>query len=137
MTSARIIASMIAGAAVITPGCVVEKSNKPRPGITYSPEAQRQRNDPASVPELPKGPVATPAKAQRTNAHVLVQVDPLTTVSYDGQVLPLVSPDGRFIAVEDGEPPSWPTILAQPGAVSPQGTHLSVYNVSAAPPQEK
>lgn len=118
-------------------GCVVEKQNKPKTGITYAPQAQSQRGVAVPPPELPKGPIATPANAPRTSARVLVQIDPLTTVTYDGQVLPIVSPDGRFIAVEDGEPPTWPTILAQPGAHPPEGTHLAVYNVSAAPPQER
>ncbi len=137
MNAARIFAAMTAAAALLAPGCVVEKQNKPRTGLSYAPAAEPQRGGPQAPVELPKGPIATPAKANRSNARVLVQVDPLTTVDYDGQVLPLVSPDGRFIAVEDGEPPSWPTILAQPGALPPMGTHLTVYNVSAAPPQEK
>lgn len=136
--AARIIGAMIAGGVLLASGCVVEKQNKPRTGITYAPEAQNQRGGGAAAPaELPKGPIAKPANAPRSNARILVQVDPLTTVTYDGQVLPMVSPDGRFIAVEDGEPPSWPTILAQPGAQPPVGTHLVVYNVSAAPPQER
>ncbi len=137
MNPARLAAFLIAGCALGLSGCVVEKSSKPKTGITYAPQAKAQRGEPTPPPELPAGPIAKPANAPRSSARILVQVDPLTTVTYDGQVLPIVSPDGRFIAVEDGEPPTWPTMLAQPGAHPPEGTHLVVYNVSAAPPQER
>ena len=30
--------------------------------------------------------------------------------------LPLVSPDGRFLAVESGVAPTWPMVLADPNA---------------------
>jgi len=53
----------------------------------------------------------------------------LGVVLYDGQALPLVSPDGRFIAVQEGEPPTWEAILAEPAAPVPTGTAMAVYRV--------
>jgi hypothetical protein len=132
-----------ATAGLVLSGCVTEKPKSK--GLVLSPTTQAQRasaapaNASAKPPPvtLPAGPVASPATASKTNARILVQVDPLTTVSYDGQLLPLVSPDGRFIAVEQGEPPSWPTILAQQGAQPPTAARLVVYDVSSAPPVDK
>ena len=127
------------GVSLLLAGCVTERP-KPSRGITYSPTAQAQRsaNAPTGTPvAMPSGPIAAPATASKTNARILVQVDPLATVSYDGQVLPVVSPDGRFIAVEQGEPPTWPTILAEAGAQPPTATKLTVFDVSAAPPVDK
>lgn len=124
-------------AAALAAGCVTERP-KPSPGISYSSTAQAQRASASGTPvTIPPGPVASPASAAKTNARILVQVDPLATVNYDGQVLPQVSPDGRFIAVEQGEPPTWPTILAEAAAQPPTATRIVVFDVSAAPPIEK
>lgn len=54
---------------------------------------------------------------------------PYGVVRNDGQSLPLVSPDGRFIAVQEGEAPTWEVILAEPGAAPPMRTVISVYQV--------
>jgi hypothetical protein len=85
---------------------------------------------------LPEGPIASPAAgaAVRT-ARVRVEVLPLGSVVYDGQVLPLVSPDGRFLAVEAGEAPTWETLLARPGAIAPMRTSLAVYDITAPTPR--
>jgi len=61
---------------------------------------------------------------------VQVDVGSLGIVAYDGQALPLTSPDGRFIAVQEREAPTWATILAEPGAEEPLGTVLKVYDAS-------
>jgi hypothetical protein len=45
---------------------------------------------------------------------------------YDGEALPLVSPDGQFIAVQDGDPPSWEAILAEPAAQPPGNAGISL-----------
>ncbi|MCC6660265.1 MAG: hypothetical protein IT437_05210 [Phycisphaerales bacterium] len=84
---------------------------------------------------MPDGPVAQPALgATSSTARVRVQVRPLGQVGYDGQVLPLVSPDGRFIAVEGGEAPTWETLLAARGAAVPLRTTVIVYSLAGAAP---
>jgi hypothetical protein len=114
-----------AAAALLTAtcaGCATEK-----PGT--------DRASPAGADDgFPSGPIASPA-GTTTTFHVRTEVGPLGSVSYDGQVLPLVSPDGRYLAVEDGEHPDWPILLAQPDAEPPLATRISVYDLSVAPPK--
>jgi hypothetical protein len=80
------------------------------------------------------GPVGKPA----TNAAVLVSrvvvgVRPLGSIVYDGQVLPLVSPDGNLMAVQEGETLQWPALAALPEQRPPTGTRLVVYDIREAP----
>ncbi len=126
-------------AALALGGCVTER--KGRPGLTVMPGRAGSSGmtgstvAPAAPVVLPPGPVAAPAPGASQNARIVVRVDPLAMVAFDGQVLPLVSPDGRFIAVEQGEAPSWPTMLARPGAEPPNTTKLTVYDLSKCPPE--
>lgn len=134
------VAVLLAVGASLLSGCVVER--KSRPGLTVLPSraapgstAPGASSAPTSVP-LPSGPIAAPAAAATNqSARILVRVDQLATIPFDGQVLPLVSPDGRFIAAQQGEPPSWPTLLAQPGAEPANTTKLAVYDISQSPPE--
>lgn len=54
---------------------------------------------------------------------------PLGSIEYDGQVLPLASPDARFVVVQAGLAPTWPTLLALDSAVPAITTKLVVYQV--------
>lgn len=67
-----------------------------------------------------------------STSRVTVAVKPLGTIPYDGLVLPLISPDGKFLAVQQGRPPAWPTLLAARDATPPLGTSLVVYDLSGA-----
>ncbi|MBX3375918.1 MAG: hypothetical protein KF678_02805 [Phycisphaeraceae bacterium] len=135
MRTGLLIGMLCAGLAA---GCVTER--KVRPGLTVLPQNSAMgpaRGAPStSTPvELPSGPVAAPAaEAMVQNVRVVVRVDHLASIPYDGQVLPLVSPDGRFLAVQQGEPPTWPTMLAQPAAEPPTTTRITVYDISQSPP---
>src|SRR5438105_2598111 len=98
---------------------------------------ERPRRGPAAPPgtaQLPPGPVAAPVLDATSNSSVSVAVLPLGSVAYDGQVLPQLSPDGRFAAVEEGEAPTWPTLLAQPGARPALRTTIAAYDLSGASP---
>lgn len=117
----------VAGIALLA-GCVTEQVSPPR-GVRVEP----RRNDVA----LPAGPVAAPATgAAVSTARVRVEILPLGSVVYDGQVLPLVSPDGRFLAVQTGEAPTWETLLARPGAAVPLRTALVVYDLTGPSPTQ-
>lgn len=81
--------------------------------------------------ELPNGPVARPADPGSTiTTHVQVAIKPFGTVDYDGQTLPVVSPDGRFIAVQSGDAPTWEVTLGEPGSSAPASTFLAAYSIN-------
>jgi hypothetical protein len=44
-------------------------------------------------------------------------------------LLPLISPDGRFVATQTGIAPTWPTIVAGPEAEVPSLTRIEVYQL--------
>ena len=80
------------------PACVVERDTPGRglsvragggasgvAALSDSLSAGAATGGPAS---LPAGPVATPVPGQPLNSHVVVEVRPLGSVAYDGQVLP-------------------------------------------------
>jgi hypothetical protein len=50
-------------------------------------------------------------------------------VEWDSSILPLISPDGRFIASSVGSPPSNAVRLALPGAVVPADTSVEVWEI--------
>lgn len=82
------------------------------------------------------GPVATPAHATATvESRVRVAVEPIGDIPFDAQVLPIISPDGRFAATCTGEPPSWPTLLSQVGQHAPRST-LHLFDLTASPVRE-
>ncbi|CAG1003520.1 hypothetical protein PHYC_03072 [Phycisphaerales bacterium] len=115
-------------------GCVVEQ-REPGRGVVVRPTSPSGRPARAVAPPkatLPQGPVAKPAVGMTTSASVNVTLHPLGTVLYDGQALPLVSPDGRFMAVQCGEAPTWPTILAEDGAQPVNRTTVTLFDISGS-----
>jgi hypothetical protein len=54
---------------------------------------------------------------------------PLGVIPYDNMVLPLVSPDGRFVATQSGVSPTWETVLADRGAEIPAATRIEIYEL--------
>lgn len=122
----------------ITPATGRSTGMKVRPGSTTTAAANTKPGavpggtgaSGATAPALPDGPVASPATASKTmSSRVEVGVVPLGVVSYDGQALPQVSPDGRFIALEEGAAPTWEAILAEPAAAPPEGAAIGIYSV--------
>lgn len=79
--------------------------------------------------ELPKGPVASPVSGATTNSRIQAQLLPLGSIPYDGLVLPLSSPNARFLATHENEPPSWPTLLAADESSVPVNTHISIFSL--------
>ena len=74
--------------------------------------------------ELADGP---PGVTRST--RVRAGLRPLGSVPYDNLVLPIVSPDGRYLATETGAPPTWEAILAQPEAAVPEATTVEIYRI--------
>lgn len=67
----------------------------------------------------------TPIRSSR----ILAEISPRGSVPFDMQSLPLVSPDGRFIATQTQVPPTWPTVLAEHNAQIPIATRIEIYEV--------
>jgi len=125
---------LLSGLMALPAGCVTE-TTVPSRGLQVRPKGSGASKPagtggPTEKAELPDGPVARPATAVSNSAAVRVAFVPLGTVQYDGQCLPIISPDGRFLAVQSGEAPSWPTILAEKGAEPAFRTTLSVYDIT-------
>lgn len=79
-------------------GCVVDEGR--------TQELRDQRDERArAVPELPEDPLARPVLGGTSGSRVTVAVDAMGSVAYDGLSVPMVSPDGRFIAAQDTPAP--------------------------------
>lgn len=129
--------------AILHAGCVTEDVSptrghqgvRLRPGDTpvtaANPRGPRAVQPPAQPIPLPAGPIAEPATGGQTVlSSIQVGVVPLGTVVYDGQTLPLTSPDGGLVAVQDGEAPMWEAILAEPSVqITPRST-VAIYRLS-------
>ncbi|MBK9189741.1 MAG: hypothetical protein IPM33_12385 [Phycisphaerales bacterium] len=123
----------LAGLCLVFAGCVTERAPN-KPGLTYRDPAAPVGGGSAPL-AMPTGPIATPApNASTLTSRVQVPIVPLGQVVYDGQVLPLVSPDGRTLAVQQGESPSWSALVAAPDAVPPVGTRLAIYALNDTGP---
>ncbi len=86
------------------------------------------------------GPAAASASPEQSALPIpvvrarqfIAAILPLGTVPYDGFALPIIRPDGRAVATQTGYGPSWPTVLAEPDAVVPRGSAISIYDLSWA-----
>jgi hypothetical protein len=128
-------------AVVLGSGCVTERTVSRRLPAEPTPEqiraaaearqAAERGDDPAAAGDAAgERPTAAPEGHARS-AHVLAQVQPRGTIPYDNMTLPIVSPDGRFIATQTGLPASWETILGEPGAIVPWTTRIEIFELPA------
>lgn len=130
-------AAVAASVLMMFSGCVTETVPRsprglPAQRVTGGKSLKPAPGEPAS---LPTGPVVRPVTGDHVvGSHVVVAVRPMGTVPFDGLTLPMISPDGRFAAVQLGEAPSWATVLAVPGA-SVSRTSVRVFDLSVSPPR--
>jgi len=123
----------VAGLCLAAGACVTEQAPG-KAGLSYQDPAAPVSGGSASV-ALPTGPIARPAPSASTlTTRVQVPIVPIGQVNYDGQVLPIVSPDGRYLAVQQGESPSWSTLVAAPDATIPTGTRLAIFALNDSGP---
>ena len=54
---------------------------------------------------------------------------PMGSIAYDNRSLPLVSPDGSFVATQVGGPPEWSTLLAATGCPLPDDSRIEIYRL--------
>lgn len=80
-------------------------------------------------------PFDTSAVAAVVNSRVVLATRALGDIPFDGQVLPVFSPDGRFLATQTGEAPEWASLLAEPGQAVSMRTGVEAYDLSTTPPR--
>lgn len=64
-----------------------------------------------------------------SGSQTSIVVASLCTPSFDGFTLPLLSPNGRFLALQTGAAPPWPTLLALAGATRPGASGIEVWEL--------
>lgn len=105
--------------------CVTEETTRPsRPRNPVASTGSTQTSP--AFPELNLNP-----DARTLTVNVRAAIVLLGSVPYDNFALPIVSPDGRFIATEAGIAPTWPMILAQTGGGGevPEATRLEIHTL--------
>lgn len=119
-------------------GCVTTRTfpgrNQPAPPVVASDPAAPPSANPndspvaASNTQGPASAVDPAAPANPRSAQARFEVLPLGDISYDGMTLPLISPDGAFIAVQTGSPPTWDALAAaRPMIVD--GSRIEVFDI--------
>lgn len=126
---AKILVSFLTSAIVIMAigGCTTTQSSPP----TRTPgPAQQQTRQPAA--EIP---IDSSAIAAVVNSRVVLATRAIGEVPFDGQVLPILSPSGRYLATQTGEAPDWATITGAPGQAVSARTQVAAYDLSSSPPR--
>lgn len=135
MTRLHRTAALCLAACATLAACVTEKQRIAPRGVPVRESSAGKRPAPTSapVPTRPTGPVALPVREGTTSARVQITVAPLGVIPYDAQTLPLVSPDGAFLAVQEGDAPTWDTLLATDQQEPAGATRIAVYRVGDGP----
>lgn len=94
-----------------------------------TPRVDRARPAVELARRPPPAEAAAAGPGEISPAHMRAEVQPRGTIPYDDMTLPLVSPDGRYLATQTGLPPDWPTVLAEAGAIVPDLTRVEVYEL--------
>ena len=121
-------------ALLVAPACAPPgTTSSPRPG-----RAEREAELAARIAEIdPLNPRHYQRRAgQSYTAGVTAHVKPLGPIPYDNMTLPLVSPDGRYVATHRGLAPNWATLLAEPGAPLPTTTRIEIYRLPESDAEE-
>lgn len=97
------------------------------------PAAPQKPPEPAPRPERVSNVPApgAPSGAPLIDSALRVDLRPLGSVPTDGFTLPLLSPNGRFMAVQTGTPPDAAAALARPGQRAPRASRITLYRVDA------
>ncbi len=122
----------LAACALSLPGCTTETKTTSS-GVPTTPSP---RGTPHPVTVGPNGKLLDPIDnptGYTFSLDLRAEHLPLGSVPFDGFTLPLVSPDGRFVATQTNTPPEWPTLLAEHGAVPPVTTTIEIYALDSGP----
>lgn len=104
-------------------GCVVDEERT---------EALREERA-SAPPALPSDPIARPVIGGTTASRISVTVESLGTIEYDGLSVPIVSPDGTFVATQDTPAPPRAQRLAIESA-APDRSRLGTVSISPLRP---
>ncbi|MFO0827058.1 MAG: hypothetical protein U0572_02825 [Phycisphaerales bacterium] len=108
MRSGRLLGLLVA-AAIAACGCKVVETRKNGALVLPDPNSN-----------LP---------AQSSGSQTKVTIKAAATIPYDGFTLPLLSPDGRYIATQTGVPPTWSTLLGTPAGGPPRASGIEVWSL--------
>lgn len=111
--------------------CVTEV----RPRAPVGKRSVSRAQSSAAPVALPDEQIAAPATAASVlNSRIRVALQPIGEIPFDGQTLPVLSPDGKFIATQVGPTPSWATVLGEEGAPL-ASTSIERYELTDAGPR--
>jgi hypothetical protein len=83
---------------------------------------------PQPKPFEPK-PNLQPVSGAITGSAVAIDFRPFGTIASDGVTLPVLSPNGRYMAVQTGAAPDLATALARPGQRPPLASRVALYRI--------
>lgn len=121
-TRAGSVALVVCAVSMLS-SCVTEETTRtppPRNPVAATGSTQT----PPSFPELNLNP---DTKTLTVNVRAAIVL--LGSVPYDNFALPIVSPNGRFIATEAGIAPTWDMILARGGGGVPEATRVEIHSL--------
>jgi hypothetical protein len=109
------LACLTLAAGALAGGCV-ETTSTGGSGLTRSRDASS-----------PLG--SNPTQISTIVARVQASLAPMGAIPYDNFTLPLVDPNGRYVATEAGIAPYESTALAAEGAPVPEATRVEIYRI--------
>jgi hypothetical protein len=104
------------------PACITERTTTRRTPTT--------RERAGSSPRTALTTRVDPARSESSSAKVALQ--PLGYVPYDGLVLPLISPDGKYLATQVGEAPEWEQMIGRPGSNVGVNCSIAIFRLDGA-----
>lgn len=131
---ACVLPALLLCSLLLQAACVTERRpiSAPSPANPTSRAPEQKQQIRADTKPL----VRQPENQRITSSHIVIGVQPLGRVPFDAQVLPLISPDGNFLATQTGDAPDWPTLLAEKGATPNLTTKIRIFDISQRPPRE-
>ena len=82
-----------------------------------------------SQPREPEQQSSRVTARDHGSLDVTASLVPFGSIPCDDLSLPIVSPDGQFVATQVGLPPTFPTLRAEPDATVPTATSIEIYRI--------
>jgi hypothetical protein len=121
--------ALFAALLALASGCAVRaQQDEPSEAASAARRAVDQDARGERVSEVPP-PGVRGAGAGAVAALPSLEFLQLGTVETDGFTLPVISPNGRFLAVQTGDPPDMATALARPGQRAPRASRIALYRL--------